>query len=131
MRTGQGNRILELLSVQMLHAEIYHGYDANDQIIMDILTPNPKDVILEIGVGTGACAKRIAPMIKLYVGIDIAFHTIEALKQRINERNICFCRNLETEIIPPLPRLILSHITTYITPLLIQPLPTSSLPWPR
>jgi len=38
-------------------------------------------------------------------------------------------RNLETEIIPPLPRLILSHITTYITPLLIQPLPTSSLPW--
>lgn len=67
----------------MLHAEIYHGYDANERIVMDILTPSREDVVLEIGVGTGACAKRIAPLIKRYVGIDIASRTIEALKNTL------------------------------------------------
>ena len=74
----------------MLHAEIYQGYDANERIVMDILTPNREDIILEIGVGTGVCAKRIAPMVSQYVGIDIASSTIEALEQHLKKHNIKF-----------------------------------------
>jgi len=84
----------------MLHAEIYHGYDANYRVVMDILTPNPKDEILEIDVGTGACAKRIAPTVRQHVGIDIASRTIEALKQYIKGRNICFyCFDMCSQVI--------------------------------
>jgi len=85
----------------MLRSEIYHGYDANDRVVVDILIPNPNDSILEIGLGTGACAKRIAPIIKLYFGIDIACHTIEALKQHINEPNVLFyCFDMCSQVVP-------------------------------
>ncbi|MDI6688142.1 MAG: class I SAM-dependent methyltransferase [Desulfobacterales bacterium] len=43
-----------------------------------------------MGVGTGACAKRIVPMINQYVGIDIASYTIEALKEHFKEHNMEF-----------------------------------------
>lgn len=85
----------------MLHVEIYQGYDANERIIIDILSPNREDEILEIGVGTGVCAKRIASLVKRYVGIDIAPRTIKALREYIKNHNIEFhCFDMCDEIIP-------------------------------
>lgn len=84
----------------MLYAEIYEGFCTNDRIIMDILSPNPEDEILEIGVGTGAYAKRIAPLVKRYVGIDIAPRTIKALREHLKNHNIEFrCFDMCDEII--------------------------------
>lgn len=84
-----------------MHTEIYHGYDANNQVVTDILALNKKDVILEIGVGTGTCAKRIAPMVRLCVGIDKASHTVGALKKHVTEHNVRFyCFDMCDDMVP-------------------------------
>lgn len=52
---------------------------------LDALTLDDTKSILEIGVGTGRLALRIAPQCKEFYGIDISSKTIERAKENLQE----------------------------------------------
>ena len=55
-----------------------------DEFIGELHLKNDKNV-LEIGVGTGRLAKRVAPLCKDFAGIDISSKTIERAKENLAE----------------------------------------------
>lgn len=54
------------------------------EFIGELHLKNDKNV-LEIGVGTGRLAKRIAPLCKMFTGVDISSKTIERAKENLAE----------------------------------------------
>ncbi len=52
---------------------------------IDFMMLNNKKSVLEIGVGTGRLAIRVAPLCKYFLGIDISSKTVEKAKQNLNE----------------------------------------------
>lgn len=55
-----------------------------DEFIDELQVKNDKKV-LEIGVGTGRLAKRVAPLCKVFIGVDISSKTIERAKKNLVE----------------------------------------------
>ncbi|MBQ9860396.1 MAG: class I SAM-dependent methyltransferase [Clostridia bacterium] len=63
------------------------------QPFLDMLRLNRNDTVLEIGVGTGRLALRIAPYCSQYTGIDLSCKTIERGRENLsalkNAKLIC------------------------------------------
>ena len=53
------------------------------KLFLDCLSLNKNKTVLEIGVGTGRLAGRVAPLCKEFTGIDISEKTIERAKQNL------------------------------------------------
>ncbi len=55
------------------------------QVFIDKLQLSPVKIVLEIGVGTGRLAVKIAPLCRRFTGIDISPKTIERVKENLAE----------------------------------------------
>lgn len=71
--------------------------------LSDLITPSSR--ILELGIGSGLIAERIAPLCEQYVGVDISSETLERTKMRLEKEglnNISYVqediRNIKTVI---------------------------------
>ena len=64
-------------------AKYMDGHDG--EIFIEQLEIEPSKVILEIGCGTGRIARKIAPLCKKYVGIDVAQKTTERAMLNLND----------------------------------------------
>lgn len=53
------------------------------QVFIDKMLLDPKKSVLEIGVGTGRLAVKVAPLCKAFTGIDISSKTIERAKEHL------------------------------------------------
>lgn len=53
------------------------------QAFIDKMEINKEDSVLEIGVGTGRLALRIAPLCGKFYGVDISYKTIERAKENL------------------------------------------------
>jgi len=53
------------------------------QIFIDKMKLDKTKSVLEIGVGTGRIAVKVAPLCKIFAGIDISAKTIEAAKKNV------------------------------------------------
>ena len=63
--------------------EYMNKWDGNEFI--DELQIGKDKRVLEIGVGTGRLAKRVAPLCKVFTGVDISSKTIERAKRNLTE----------------------------------------------
>ena len=57
------------------------------QVFIDLLELNLSKSVLEIGVGTGRLAVKVAPKVKSFCGIDISPKTVERAKQHLSQTN--------------------------------------------
>ncbi len=57
------------------------------QVFIDKMHPDSNKTVLEIGVGTGRLAIRIAPLCKQFTGIDISPKTIARAKEHLAKNN--------------------------------------------
>ena len=55
------------------------------RVFIDKLQLSPEKSVLEIGVGTGRLAVKIAPLCRRFTGIDISQKTIERVKENLAE----------------------------------------------
>jgi len=105
--TEEGRREFEEWKAEQRRAEIVRHYDAlidenNDPVhdpeplkkhmdgwdgdtFIDALKLADDKSILEIGVGTGRLAVKVAPMCKLFCGIDLSPQTIQRAKENLSE----------------------------------------------
>ena len=105
--TEEGRREFEEWKAERYRAEIVHHYDAlidenNDpvhdpeplkkhmdgwdgDIFIDALEITNEKNVLEIGVGTGRLAVKVAPLCKSFFGIDLSPKTIARAKENLSE----------------------------------------------
>ena len=57
------------------------------QVFIDKMQLNAAKTVLEIGVGTGRIALKVAPLCKLFTGIDVSPKTIARAKEHLSENN--------------------------------------------
>jgi ubiquinone/menaquinone biosynthesis C-methylase UbiE len=70
---------------------LWPGYFASVDRILELASPSPDMVALDVGCGTGALALKLAPRCKRVIGVDISSKMLEIARGKAENLGIKKC----------------------------------------
>lgn len=82
----------------------YFSEDEMDEYVENIYLKcrpyiSSESTVIEIGIGSGIVARRIAPLVKSYIGADISKRMLEITEERLRKEEITNIKYVETSAI--------------------------------